>query len=42
LKIVDGHPSFNRKYTEPVSAKAFAAELIKHNYREGWALPEMP
>jgi hypothetical protein len=42
LKIVDGHPSFNRKYTEPVNARKFAAELIKHNYREGWSLPAMP
>jgi len=25
-----------------VSAKDFAAELIRHNYREGWSLPEMP
>ena len=23
-------------------AKAFAEELIKHNYREGWKLPDMP
>ncbi len=42
LKIVDGHPSFNRKYTEPVNARKFAAELIKHNYRDGWSLPAMP
>ncbi len=42
LKIVDGHPSFNRKYTEPVNARKFAAELIKHNYRDGWSLPTMP
>jgi hypothetical protein len=42
LKIVDGHPSFNRKYTEPVNARKFAAELIKHNYRDGWLLPAMP
>jgi hypothetical protein len=40
--IKDGHPSFNKKYTEPVNAKAFAAELIKHNYRGGWSLPAMP
>jgi len=25
-----------------ISAKEFAAELIKHDYREGWTLPEMP
>src|SRR5512133_2730859 len=28
--------------TESVSAKEFAAGLIRHNYREGWTLPEMP
>ena len=37
-----GHPTHNPKTTTPVNAKAFAAELIKHNYREGWNLPEMP
>jgi hypothetical protein len=29
--------------TDPFSAKAFAAELVKHTYRKGgWELPEMP
>ncbi|HOF20291.1 MAG TPA: gfo/Idh/MocA family oxidoreductase, partial [Bacteroidales bacterium] len=27
---------------ETVSAKAFADELIRHTYREGWSLPDMP
>ena len=40
--IKDGHPTFKKTLTEPVNARKFAAELIKHNYREGWALPEMP
>ena len=40
--IHDGHPSFDKTYTEPVNAKQFAAELIKHNYRAGWKLPDMP
>ncbi|GHS91310.1 dehydrogenase [Bacteroidia bacterium] len=40
--IKDGHPSFNKTMTDPVNAKAFAAELIKHTYREGWTLPAMP
>jgi len=40
--IKEGHPSFNAKMSEPMNAKAFAAELIKHNCREGWELPEMP
>ena len=42
FSIKDGHPTFNKTWTEPVNARQFAAELIKHNYREGWALPEMP
>ncbi|MDR0748170.1 MAG: Gfo/Idh/MocA family oxidoreductase [Tannerellaceae bacterium] len=40
--IEDGHPSFNKTWTEPVNAQAFAAELINHKYREGWKLPDMP
>ena len=40
--IVDGHPTFNKDWTEPVSANAFAEELIKHTYRDGWSLPNMP
>lgn len=42
LEIIDGHPKFNKKYTDPINAKAFAADLIKHNYRSGWSLPDMP
>ena len=40
--IHDGHPSFNKTWTEPVNARAFAEELIKHQYRTGWNLPDMP
>ena len=40
--IHDGHPSFDKTWTDPVDANAFAEELIKHNYREGWKLPDMP
>ncbi len=40
--IKDGHPTFNKTYTEPVNAQAFAKELIKHTYRAGWSLPAMP
>ena len=40
--INDGNPTFNKKFSEPISAKGFAAELIKHNYRTGWSLPDMP
>jgi len=40
--IHEGHPTFNKTYTEPVNAQQFAAELIKPIYREGWELPEIP
>jgi hypothetical protein len=42
FNITDGHPTFDRKYTDPINAKQFAAEMIRHNYRNGWSLPEMP
>lgn len=42
FKIHDGHPTFNKDWTEPASASAYAQELIKHTYRDGWTLPEMP
>lgn len=40
--IKDGHPSFNKDFTDPINAKKFAEELIKHNYRDGWKLVDMP
>jgi hypothetical protein len=40
--IKEGHPTFNAKMSESIDAKEFASELIKHNYRTGWNLPEMP
>ncbi len=42
FEIIDGHPTFAKTWTDPVNAKAFAQELIKHNYRDGWSLPPMP
>ncbi len=42
FSVKDGHPTFNKTYTDPVDANAFAAELIKHTYRDGWTLPPMP
>lgn len=42
FSVHDGHPTFEDKYTDPINAQAFAAELIKHTYREGYALPDMP
>ena len=40
--IKDGHPTFNKTYTQPVNARAFAKELIKHTYQNGYKLPDMP
>lgn len=40
--IHEGHPTFNKEWTEPVNAREFARELVKHTYREGWELPPMP
>jgi len=42
FKIVEGDPKFNKIWTDPVPAKEFAAELIKHTYRKPWSLPDMP
>jgi len=40
--IHDGHPTFNKKWTDPMNAKQFANEMIRHNYRAGYKLPDMP
>jgi hypothetical protein len=42
FKIVDGDPKFNKIWTDPINAKQFAEGLIKHNYRQGWKLVDMP
>ncbi|MFI3314168.1 MAG: Gfo/Idh/MocA family oxidoreductase [Rikenellaceae bacterium] len=42
FSIKDGHPTFNKTYTDPINALEFANEMIKHNYRSGWKLVEMP
>jgi hypothetical protein len=42
FKIHDGHPTFDKTWTDEMSAKEYAAELIKHTYGEGWSLPDMP
>lgn len=42
FNITEGHPTFNKTWTEPVNALEYAQELIKHKYRDGWKLPEMP
>src|ERR1035437_7973746 len=40
--ITNGDPKFDRKWTEPIPAKQFASEMIKHTYRKGFILPDMP
>ena len=42
FKIHDGHPTFNKDWTDPMNAVAYSQELIKHTYRDGWSLPDMP
>lgn len=42
FKIHNGHPTFDKTWTDPVNAQEFAAELINHTYRPGWKLPDMP
>ncbi|RLD92267.1 MAG: gfo/Idh/MocA family oxidoreductase [Bacteroidetes bacterium] len=37
--IIDGHPNFDTKYVT-LNAEETVTEYIKHNYREGWVLPE--
>jgi hypothetical protein len=42
FEIHDGHPTFDKTWTDEVSARDYAAELIRHTYRDGWSLPDMP
>lgn len=39
--IIDGDPKFDRPNIT-LNAKQFAAEMVKHNYRKGFTLPDMP
>ena len=40
--IKEGHPTFNKDWTEPVNAREFAKELVNHTYQNGYQLPPMP
>ena len=40
--IHEGHPTFDKEWTEPVNAREFAKELVKHTYHNGYELPPMP
>ena len=42
FSIKDGHPTFNKVWTDPMNAKEFANEMIKHTYRDGWSIADMP
>jgi len=42
FEIREGHPYFDNVMTDPINARQFVDELIKHTYREGWNLPPMP
>ncbi|MBR4779372.1 MAG: Gfo/Idh/MocA family oxidoreductase [Bacteroidaceae bacterium] len=41
MKVIDGDPKMTT-IDHKVNAMAYAQELIKHTYRDGWTLPEMP
>ncbi len=41
FEVIDGHPHFDTK-RKTLIAKSAAEEYIKHTYRDGWSLPEMP
>jgi hypothetical protein len=41
FKVIDGDPRFDRQFAE-FNAKQISEEWIKHNYRDGWSLPDMP
>ncbi len=42
FQITDGHPTFDKEWTDPVNAREFAAKLIKPVYENGYVLPELP
>ena len=41
FEVVNGDPRFTRKYLDQ-NAKEISQEWIKHTYRSGWSLPDMP
>ena len=42
FRMEDGRRFFDKDWTETLNARQFSEELIKHKYREGWTLPNMP
>jgi hypothetical protein len=41
FKVVDGHPTFDKKF-KTFNALESAEGYIKKKYRQGWTLPDMP
>jgi hypothetical protein len=41
FSIIDGDPKFDRPNLT-INARQFAAEMVKHTYRDGYKLPDMP
>ena len=41
FKVIGGHPHFNTQYAK-FNAREAANEYVKHSYRDGWDLPNMP
>jgi len=39
--VINGDPKFDRKFAD-FNAKDIAEEWVKHTYRNGWSLPDMP
>ena len=39
FRVIDGHPHFDTRYVN-LPAEETVKEYIRHNYREGWTLPE--
>jgi predicted dehydrogenase len=42
VTFTDRKPSFSKEWSEAINAKQFAAEMVRHTYRKGWKLPDMP
>lgn len=40
--VEEGHPMETIVEGNTINARQFAAELVKHTYRNGWSLPAMP
>ena len=41
FQVINGHPHFDTQHTS-INAAHAAKEYIKHTYKDGWTLPDMP